>query len=189
MHNLLRKSIESIITLNQSEWESIASKSELVKIKRNEFLHRSYSSSKNEIFILKGAFKIYTLKENGTESILYFAFAGDWVLDFESLLLQKPTRFTIKALDDAEIILISKASKIELTTKIPKLGLFQTEMLLKSYLLLQERLQDVLHKNTKERYADFLNKNKDNSKLINSRNLSAYLGVSHEFLSKIKNSV
>ena len=111
MYELLRQNIEAKIPLTQDEWELILNKVEPISLKKNDFLQIQDSNSKYEGFVLKGAFKIYTLKENGTESILFFFFFSDWICDVESFYHQKPAKYNIKALEDSEILVITKANK------------------------------------------------------------------------------
>lgn len=186
MYELLRQNIERKIPLTDSEWEKIIEKTEFIKLKKNEYLQIQDSNSKYESFILKGSFKIYVLKENGTESVLFFAFENDWLSDTESFYHQKPTKYNIKALEDSEILVISKANKTLLFQEVPKLLQFHTLMVERTSIVMQERLLDVLNKTSKQRYAEFVKKYPHKTQKINNKNLSSYLGVSHEFLSKIK---
>ncbi|PJJ10753.1 CRP-like cAMP-binding protein [Flavobacterium sp. 1] len=186
MYELLRKNIEYKIPLTNSEWKTIIEKTEFIKLKKNEFLQIQDSSSKYEGFILKGSFKIYILKEDGAESVLFFAFENDWLSDIESFYHQKPAKYNIKALEDSDILVINKANKTFLYQQVPKLIQFHTLMVERTNIAMQERLLDVLNKTSKQRYADFIKKYPHKSHKINNKNLSSYLGVSHEFLSKIK---
>ena len=186
MYELLRQNIERKIPLTNSEWETIIAKTEFVKLKKNDFLQIQNSSSKYEGFILKGTFKIYILHENGTESVLSFAFENDWLSDIESFYHQKPTKFNIKALEDSEILVINKANKALLFQQVPKLLEFHTLLVEGNNIVMQERLLDVLNKTSKQRYVEFVKKYPHKTNKINNKNLSSYLGVSHEFLSKIK---
>lgn len=189
MYELLRQNIEAKIPLTQDEWELIINKVERFTLKKNDFLQIQDSNSKYEGFVLKGSFKIYTLKENGTESILFFAFDTDWICDVESFYHQKPTKFNIKALEDSEILVINKTNKKKLFQEVPKLIQFHTMMVEKTNIIMQERLLDVLNKTSKQRYMEFIKKYPHKTQQINNRNLSSYLGVSHEFLSKIKKTI
>ena len=186
MYGSLRQNIECKISLTDDEWEKIIEKTEFIKLKKNEYLQVQDSNCRYESFVLKGSFKIYVLKENGTESVLSFAFENDWLSDIESFYHQKPTRYNIKALEDSDILVINKANKTLLFQQVPKLLHFHTLMVERTTIVMQERLLDVLNKTSKQRYADFVKKYPPRTHKINNKNLSSYLGVSHEFLSKIK---
>ena len=62
-------------------------------------------------------------------------------------------------------------------------------MIEKTNIIMQERLLDVLNKTSKQRYLEFIKKYPHKTQQINNKNLSSYLGVSHEFLSKIKKTI
>lgn len=189
MYKLLRDNIERKIALTDTEWDIIIKKTEFIKLKKNEFLQIQDSNSVYEGFILKGAFKIYILNESGSESVLFFAFENDWMCDIESFYHQKPTKYNIKAIEDSEILVINKSNKTLLFKEVPKLIQFHIAMVERANILIQERLLDVLNKTSKQRYLEFIKTHPDKTQKINNKNLSSYLGVSHEFLSKIKRNV
>jgi CRP-like cAMP-binding protein len=189
MYNLLRTNIERKIPLTDEEWDIIASKAELIKLKKNQFLQIQNSNSCYEGFILKGSFKTYILNENGTETVIFFSFENEWICDLESFYHQKPTTYNIKAIEDSEIVVINKMQKSYLFAVIPKLIKFHVLMIERANVAIQQRLLDVLNKTSKQRYLDFKERYPQKVSSINNKNLSSYLGVSHEFLSKIKRTV
>ncbi len=189
MYNLLRKNIERKIPLTDEEWDIIVSKAEIIKLKKNQFLQIQNSNSSYEGFILKGSFKTYIVNENGTETVIFFSFEEEWICDLESFYHQKPTTYNIKAIEDSEIVVINKMQKAYLFAVIPKLIKFHVLMIERANVAIQQRLLDVLHKTSKQRYLDFKERYPQKVSSINNKNLSSYLGVSHEFLSKIKRTV
>ncbi|PXY41230.1 Crp/Fnr family transcriptional regulator [Flavobacterium cheongpyeongense] len=188
MYEELRQNIERKITLTDEEWAFILDKTEFIKLKKNEFLQIQDSNNSYEGFILKGAFKTYILNENGTESVIFFSFENEWMCDLESFYYQKLTKYNIKAIEDSEILVINKSNKTLLFKQVPKLVQFHILMVEMANIAIQERLLDVLNKTSKQRYLEFVNKYPQKTKKINNKNLSSYLGVTHEFLSKIKKS-
>ncbi|MBK0369065.1 Crp/Fnr family transcriptional regulator [Flavobacterium agrisoli] len=186
MYELLRKNLLRKITLTEEEWEKIVEKTEFIKLKKNQFLQIQDCNCKYEAFVLKGLFKVFIANENGSESVFSFVFDEEWICDIESYYHQKPSRFNVKALVDSELLVISKANKAQLFKEIPQLLQFHIFLVENTTINIQQRLIDVLNKTTKQRYLDFVNKYPHNTHKINNKNLSSYLGVSHEFLSKIK---
>lgn len=106
--------------------------------------------------------------------------------DLESFYYQKLTKYNIKAIEDSEILVINKSKKMLLFKQVPKLIHFHILMVERANIAIQERLLDVLNKTSKQRYIEFVKKYPQKTQKINNKNLSSYLGVSHEFLSKIK---
>lgn len=189
MYKPLRSSIERRIPLTEEEWNFVVEKAEFIKLKKNEFLQIQDSNSSYEGFILKGAFKTYILNDNGTESVIFFSFENEWMCDLESFYHQKPATYNIKAIEESEILVINKTNKALLFRQVPKLIQFHIIMVEKANIAIQQRLIDVLNKTSKQRYLEFIEKYSHKVEKINNRNLSSYLGVSHEFLSKIKKKV
>lgn len=189
MYKLFRRNIERKITLTDNEWNTIIEKAEFVKLKKNQFLQTQNSNTAYECFILKGCFKTYILNENGSENIIFIAFENDWMCDLGSFYHQKPTKYNIKAIEDSEILIINKTNKALLFQQVPKLIQFHILMVERANVLIQERLLDVLNKTSKQRYIEFLEKYPSKVHRISNKNLSSYLGVSHEFLSKIKRKI
>lgn len=72
MYSPLRLNIERKINLTNDEWNCIAEKLEIIKLKKNEFLQMQDSKCSYEVFILKGSFKTYILNDNGREVIIFF---------------------------------------------------------------------------------------------------------------------
>ena len=186
MYQALRLNIERKINLTDEEWKCIEEKATFIKLRKNEFLQIQDSNSSYEGFILKGAFKTYVINDNGTESVLFFSFENEWMCDLQSFYHQKPTTYNIKAMEESEILVITKANKAQLFEQVPKLIQFHIMMVEKANIAIQQRLLDVLNKPSKQRYLEFIARYPNKFKMINNKNLSSYLGVSHEFLSKIK---
>lgn len=188
MYKDLRLNIERKIPLTDEEWNFVVQKVEFIKLRKNEYLQIQDSNHSYEGFVLKGAFKSYILNDNGTESVIFFSFENEWICDLESFYHQRPTTYNIKAIEESEILVISKANKALLFKQVPKLIQFHIIMVEKANIAIQQRLIDVLNKTSKQRYLEFIAKYSHKADKINNRNLSSYLGVSHEFLSKIKRS-
>lgn len=186
MLQLLKRNLEQWWLLTDIEWKMICDKTQFLKVKKHQFLQTAHAGPLYECFVLKGGFKTYILTEKGEENILFFPFANEWVCDIEAFYYNKPARFNIRAVEDSEVAVINLNEKNELFKKIPKLQQFHIRMIEKSNLALQERLIDMLHKTARERYADFVTRHPQKQRKISDKDLSSYLGVTKEFLCKIK---
>lgn len=189
MYKLLRENIERKIRLTDEEWNKIIDKTELVQFEKNAFFQNQNDTSRYEGFVLKGSFKIYTIDENGSDNVLFFAFEGDWVCDIDGFYNQKKSKYNIRAIEQSELVVINRTNKQLLFEEIPKMLHFHVLMMQKATIVIQNRLLEVLNKTTKEKYIEFIKKYPHQLEKINNRTLSSYLGVSEEFLSKIKKTI
>jgi CRP-like cAMP-binding protein len=183
---LLRKHIEQYIQITDVEFEQFTANFQLRKIKRKGYLLREGEICKYEAFVTKGCFRIYYSDENGDACILYFAVEGWWATDIDSFTNQIPSSLNIEALEDSEVLLINKPHKDCLYESLPKVEKMFRIMNQKSLVTFQRRVISSLGKTADKRYLEFIEKYPALEQRINQQQLAAYLGISHEFLSKIR---
>ncbi len=160
-------------------------------IKKKEFLLREGEICKFEGFVTKGLFRVYHIDNNGFEQVLYFAIENWWITDMDSFTNEKPSNLYIEALEDSEVLLISKKDKEFAYENLPKIEKLFRIMTQKTHIALQRRIIDNLSKTADQRYIDFIEKYPQLFQRLTNLHIAAYLGISHEFLSKIrkKNSI
>jgi CRP-like cAMP-binding protein len=184
--NALRQHIEQIVPLTDEEFELIASKSAVRKIKKHQFILQEGTISTADHFVLKGSFRQYYLDEKGKERIVQFAFANWWTGDWYSILNHTPSEYNIEALTDGEIAQISKESFDFLFAAIPKLEKYFRIMFQKGFVAQQRRITS-LQKPAEERYRDFLATYQHFEQEVSQAHIASYLGITRESLNRIKN--
>ena len=189
MKDLLKQNIANHISLSKAEMEEFCSLFKEKNIKRKNFLLREGEVCKFEGFVTKGLFRVYHIDQNGFEQILYFAPENWWITDIDSFTNQKPSQLFIDALEDSEVFLISKKDKELAYTNLPTIEKLFRVMTQKTHLALQRRMIDNLSKTADQRYADFIEKYPKLFQRLTNLQIAAYLGISHEFLSKIRKKI
>lgn len=155
-------------------------------IKKKEFLLREGEVCKFEAFVTKGLFKIYHIDIKGAEQILYFGMEDWWLTDIDSFTNQTSSRLFIEAIEDSEVLLISKTDKDFAYENYPWVEKLFRIMTQKTHTTLQRRMIDNLSKTADQRYLDFIEKYPSLNQRLTNLQIAAYLGISHEFLSKIR---
>ncbi|MDR6568155.1 hypothetical protein [Chitinophaga ginsengisegetis] len=84
------------------------------------------------------------------------------------------------------MLLINKPHKDLLYETLPKVEKMFGIMNQKSLVTFQRRVISSLSKTADKRYLEFMEKYPDLEQRLNQQQLAAYLGISHEFLSKIR---
>jgi CRP-like cAMP-binding protein len=186
MSPLLKENIARHITLTEDEIHQFCSLFTPTIVKRKAYFLREGQVCQYEGFVTNGLFRVYHLDSNGFEQVLYFAAEDWWITDIDSFTNQKPSDLYIEALEDSELLTISKKDKdfaFEHQPKIEKLFRIMTQ---KTHVALQRRMIDNLSKTAEQRYQDFLIKYPHLFNRLSNIQIAAYLGISHEFLSKIR---
>ncbi|NIG55777.1 Crp/Fnr family transcriptional regulator [Chitinophaga sp. Cy-1792] len=183
---LLRQHVAKYIQLSATEFETFITDFHPRKINKKNFLLREGEICKYEAFVTKGCFRIYYLDENGDAQILYFAVETWWATDIDSFIHQRPSILNIEALEDTTVLVISKTDKDKLYEALPKVEKMFRIMNQHSLVTFQRRVISSLGKTAEQRYLEFVEKYPALEQRLTQQQLAAYLGISHEFLSKIR---
>lgn len=189
MKEYLENAIQQHIDLEQNELNSFISLFDSKAIRKKHFLLQEGEICKFEGFVTRGLFKVYHLDTKGLEQILYFAMEGWWITDIDSFTTQHPSQLFIEALEDSEVLIISKQDKEKAYQEIPTIEKLFRVMTQKTHVALQRRMIDNLSKTADQRYVDFITKYPTLSQRLTNIQIAAYLGISHEFLSKIRKKI
>ena len=189
MTDLLRLNINGHISLSDNEMEEFCNLFQHRTIKKKNFLLREGEVCDFEGFVAKGLFRVYHIDQNGFEQILYFAIENWWITDIDSFTNEIPSQLFIEALEDSDVLLITKKDKEFAYASMPKIEKLFRVMTQKTHVALQRRMIDNLSKTADQRYLDFIEKYPTHYNRLTNLQIAAYLGISHEFLSKIRNKI
>ncbi|TDO22728.1 Crp/Fnr family transcriptional regulator [Pedobacter duraquae] len=189
MKELLKQNISNHIFISENERDLFCNLFEHKSIKKKNFLLEAGEICKFEGFVVSGLFRIYHLDKNGFENVLYFAMENWWITDIDSFTNEKPSQLYIEALEDSEVLLISKKDKEFAYINLPKIEKLFRIMTQKTHVALQRRMIDNLSKTADQRYLDFIEKYPQLLQRLTNLQIAAYLGISHEFLSKIRKKI
>lgn len=187
MHrSLIIQHTQKLIKLDEQEQDYFMSLLQEKKLQRKEFLLHENNICEHSAFVLSGCLRAYSVDENGVEHILQFAPQNWWITDMFSILSGKPAHLNIDALEDSEVLILSKNNQELLYEKVPKFERYFRILIQNSTVASRQRVLDNLELSAKERFAKFC---KTYPSLINSlpqKQIAAYIGVTPEFMSKMK---
>lgn len=186
MLDLLYKNITRHISLSEEEFHRFSEPFQLKKFQKKEVALREGDYCLFEGFVLNGCFKVYFLTEDGFEQTLYFAIESWWITDLDSLINNVPSTLNIEALEESEVLMISKKDKELLYETMPQVEKLFRIMNQQSSVALQRRILSLMNKTADKRYLEFLEKYPTLEQRLTQQQVASYLGISHEFLSKIR---
>ena len=189
MTNLLRQNIAKHISLSEKETETFCNLFQPKLVKRKSFLLREGEVCKFEGFVTKGLFRVYHIDQNGFEQILYFAVENWWVTDIDSFTNERPSQLIIEALEDSEVLIISKKDKEFAYENLPEIEKLFRVMTQKTHVALQRRMIDNLSKTAEQRYIEFSEKYPQLMTRLSNIQIAAYLGITNVFLSNIRKKI
>lgn len=185
-YDLLKENIKKNLNLSNTELNSVCNYFKPLDLKKKEFLLMQGSICKFEGFVLEGCFRVFTIDKKGNENTLYFAAKDWWLMDIDSFMNQIPSDLNMQALEDSKVLLISREDKMALYESLPVVEKLFRIMSQKALVSWQRRLVRNHRDTAKERYFHFIQTYPDISSKLTDKQIAGYLGIRHEFLSKIK---
>lgn len=187
-YDLLTEHIKRNVNLPAAELNQICKYFKPKNFKKKEFLLTQGSLCRFEGFVTEGCFRVFTLDKKGNENTLYFAAKDWWLMDIDSFMHQTASDLNMQALEDSEVLLINREDKIALYETLPKAEKLFRIMFQKGLVSWQRRLVRNHCLTAKERYFHFIETYPDIALKLTDKQIAGYLGIRHEFLSKIKKS-
>lgn len=156
-------------------------------IKKRQFLLHESQVAKEVAFVISGCLRSYSIDENGFEHILQFAPEGWWITDMYSFIAEQEGHLNIDALMDAEVYLLSRKNQLILFDRIPALERYFRIVTEKALVSSHQRLVDSLSLTASQRYSNFCNTYPTLIHDLPQKLIASYIGVTPEFLSKLRN--
>lgn len=186
MYNSIDNAVAACINLNAEERHLFHSLLKFRKARKRTWLLQEGEVCNFEAFIVKGCIRVFYCDEAGAETNLSFAIEGGWVSDLQSFSEQTPSTMFIETLEDSELLLLDHPAKTELLSRIPRFERFFRLHLQRSLITLQNRWHALLAHTAEQRYNAFLDHYPDIARRITQIQIARYIGVSPEFLSKMR---
>ena len=186
MFEQLFKSISERVTLTQEERELCKTFFTPRKLRKKQFLLQSGEICKVNAFVEKGIMRSYTVDEKGNEHIIQFAAEGWWISDLYSFLTGEISDYNIEALENCELLLLSRRASEELLSTVPKFESYQRLLLQGAYIAMQRRITGSLNQTAEEKYQEILKAYPQIIQRVPQHMVASYLGITPETLSRIR---
>ena len=186
MFELLQQKINSIVPISKEEFDYCKTLFLSKKLRKRRYFLQEGDVCKYQAFVEKGILRSYTIDKKGSEHILQFASEGWWMADLSSYLTNEPSFLNIDAIEDSELLLITKSSWEEAMKKIPSLEHYFRIILQKHLVATQKRLLQSLSETAEEKYIRFVNTYTDCLQRVPQHMIASYLGIKRETLSRVR---
>jgi CRP/FNR family transcriptional regulator, anaerobic regulatory protein len=178
--------IQRFVDINSSEIEIIQTYFDFKPVRNKEHLLLEGDHCREKYFISKGCLRKYVNNENGDKQIIQFSIENWWMTDYTSLESGRPATCNIQAVEDCELIFITKDKLEQLYKRVPLVETYFRKILQRAFEASLTRIQLIFSYSGEERYRSFTRAFPEFVQRIPQYMLASYLGFTPEFLSKLR---
>jgi CRP-like cAMP-binding protein len=189
MFEVLSQNIKEKISITDEEFEFTKTLFIPKKLRKRQYLLQDGDVCKYTAFVEKGMLRTFTIDEKGNQPILQFSMEGWWVSDLYSFLTNEPSLFNIDALEDCELLLITKPSWDLLLGKVPAFERFFRILIQNSLIATQRRLMGSMSETAEEKYTNLINNFPGCIERVPQHMIASYLGITRETLSRVRSQL
>ncbi len=177
------------VPLTEEEQEFIKNYLTIKKLRKRQYLLQEGDVCKCVAFVEKGALRLYRVNEDGSEHIVVFALEGAFITDLYSFLTNEPSIYNIDAIEDSELVLITRSASDELRQLSSKYQEFIFRETSEAYIQLERRITSTISLGLEERYKELTTNYPDIIYRVPQHMIASYMGLTPETLSRVRKRI
>lgn len=187
MDESFRQFLSKYIRIDELALSDLLEYCEVIYFKKGDTYIREGEICHRIGFLISGIARVFHIA-NDKEYTSYFNFPGRnrMVASFESFLTRKPSKETIHFLEDANLVVISRAKLYSLYQQSSVFSELGRKLAEDNYILAMERIFSLQHDTAQERYLKLLESYPDLMNFVPHHYVASYLGITPESLSRIR---
>lgn len=189
MYERFLASVKEHISITEEEFNFCKTLFIPKKLRKRQYLLQEGDVSRYTSFVEKGMLRTFTVDDKGNEPILQFSMEGWWVTDLYSFLTDEPSRYNIEALEDCELLLITKPSWDILLEKVPSFERYFRILIQNNLIATQRRLISSLTETAEEQYTKLMAAFPTCLQRVPQHMIASFLGITPETLSRIRSQM
>lgn len=174
--------------LSEEETDQFVSAFSEVRVKKRQYIVQPGFTARNRHFIVQGAFRSFVVDDHGGDHTISFGIEDWWITDYNSYIFQQPATMFVVALEDGIILQIDFDAEQRLKQANHRFETIFRIMAERGLAFQQKRMVSNLTQSAEGRYDHFMEKYPLVAQRLPQYALASYLGMTTEFLSKIRNN-
>lgn len=159
------------------------------KLRKKQYLLQEGEVCKYMSFVVKGLLRSYNVDEKGDEHMNMFSWEGWWTSDMSSFFSGEKSVFSIDAIENSELLIITLADFEEMTLKVPVMDRYFRILFQNSLVTKERRLISSITDAAEEKYIRLTEYSPEIIQRIPQNLIASYLGITPETLSRIKKKI
>jgi CRP-like cAMP-binding protein len=177
------------VILTEDDQELIKNYLTVKKLRKKHYLLQEGDVCKCVAFIENGAMRSYKVNEDGSEHIVLFALEGQFLTDLYSFLTNEPSIYNIDAIEESELVVITRSASDELRKRSAKYQEFIFQATSEAYIQLEKRMTSVISLSLEERYKELTTLYPNIIQRLPQHMIASYMGLTPETLSRVRKRI
>ncbi|MDH5398819.1 MAG: Crp/Fnr family transcriptional regulator [Cyclobacteriaceae bacterium] len=173
----------------KEEYDLLLSYFEVKHLKKKDFYARAGTVCNHKAYVNRGCLRNFTIDEQGRERTLFFHFEDWWAGDFDSYYSGKPSACYFQALEDCELLEITKENFSYLESMIPKLGLWVAHKHTRKAMANSQKMMEIKTLSLQERYNRLMCQEPEIFNRVPLQYIASYLNVEPQSLSRVRKQI
>jgi len=182
----LKNTLKKSANFSETEIDFFCNLLDIKKVKKKEHHLIAGEVSGATAYVGKGCLRRYIIDNHAKEIIINFALEGWWIGDLDSFINQRPTIYFIQALEESELLLLSRKNFSIAYQEIPKYKIFHDEKVSRNHYATLKRLSVAKSDTPEEKYLLLMEEQPQLFQRVPLHYIASYLGIEPESLSRIR---
>ncbi len=183
----LHKYLSNFNLLSNEELDEFVNAFSQSTVSKRQYIVQPGFTARYRHFVVKGAFRSFVICDSGSDHTISFAIENWWITDYNSFIYQQPATMFVMALEDSTIMRIDFETEQMLKAKNKNFETIFRTMAERGLAFWQRQIISNLTQTATARYNLFISKYPDVAQRLPQYALASFLGMTTEFLSKIRN--
>ena len=189
MYEQLLKTVQQKVKLTSDEGELLKQFFAPKKVRKRQYMLNEGEVCKYNLFVAKGLLRSFGVEENGYEQVVQFAVEGWWISDLNSFFSGDVAVYNIEALEDCELLLLTRQSMDEMLEKLPKMERYFRLLMQNHIVALRQRIIASQRHSAEERYIRLIEGFPTILARVPQQYIASYLGMTPETLSRVRKQI
>lgn len=183
---ILKAHVGKIATLTDEQFDYFFSFFREQSFKKGQVIISEGDAVDCEYFVVSGCLKSFFINDNLKMFILQFAMPNWWASDYDALYNHTRATISVDCITNTEVLCLSSEDREKLCNELHQVEHFFRWRTNKGYVAANKRLLSLMNNNVKDRYEELLKLYPELYNLVPKALIAAYLGVSRESLSRLR---
>lgn len=189
MFDRLLESIKGKVSLTDEEIETLKHFFIPKKLRKRQYALNAGDVCQYISFVEKGLLRSFTVDDDGNEHVVQFAIEGWWISDMGSFVSGKEALYNIEALEDCELLNLTKESMEAMLVKLPVMERFFRILMQNNIVALQRRVIAYMSLSAEEKYLKLMEIAPEIMTRASQQHIASYLSITPETLSRVRRKV